>query len=271
MLTRGTFVVAMIIAIGFALQTGSAGGQTQVLCNGEVATIVGTEERDVLLGTDGPDVIAGLGGNDVIRGLGGDDIICGDNGRDRLFGGKGSDVILGGKKNDIVKGDGQADVLYGNQGNDRIIGGAGADILDGGSGLRDRLIGKGASDTCIDPQNTFTTSHDTCEVLEMPIGYTVTGRLTDPSQDPVGPWTGVVVTVSDDTGEVAITTTDECESPTGDPCEQGGRYTLTFVAPVAGKSYNVNAGFGQDVCITPITLSGTRPSAEVEFTYPPCG
>ena len=99
--------------------------------------------------------------------------------------------------------------------------------------------------------------------------YAGENRLT--TQDPIGAWTGVVVTVSDNTGELDLVNAQDCEDPNGDPCEQGGRYTLTFVATADAKSYNVNAGFGMDVCITPITLSGTVPTAEVNFTYPPCG
>ena len=71
-----------------------AAAQTEAMCEGTTATIVGTEGDDVLTGTAGNDVIVGLGGNDVIRGLRGDDLICGDAGRDRLFGGKGNDNLF---------------------------------------------------------------------------------------------------------------------------------------------------------------------------------
>lgn len=123
-----------------------------ILCEGQVATIVGTEGDDVLVGTDGNDVIAGLGGNDVLRGLDGNDVLCGDNGRDKIFGGPGNDLLAGGKKNDILKGDQGKDRLFGQAGNDRLFGGGGGDTLSGGSGLRDVLDGKGGSDTCGDPQ-----------------------------------------------------------------------------------------------------------------------
>ncbi|NNC80663.1 MAG: hypothetical protein HKN94_10985 [Acidimicrobiales bacterium] len=136
-------------------------------CDGKQATIVGTEQNDVLLGTAGPDVIVGLGGNDVLRGLGGNDTLCGDNGRDKLFGGDGNDRLFGGKKNDILKGDFGRDHLFGNQGNDRLFGGPGRDALTGGSGMRDRLYGKGGLDTCTDPQSDLTTLVDTCEVVNV--------------------------------------------------------------------------------------------------------
>jgi DNA-binding beta-propeller fold protein YncE len=69
-------------------------------CGGRMATIVGSNKRDVLTGSKFPDVIAGLGGGDVIRGLGGGDIICGGNGRDKMIGGKGGDRLLGGPGKD---------------------------------------------------------------------------------------------------------------------------------------------------------------------------
>ncbi len=130
-------------------------------CEGQPATIIGTEGNDVIRGTEGDDVIVGLGGNDVIRGLGGNDFICGYDGRDRLFGGPGDDILHGGEKNDILKGDQGADWLFGNQGRDRLTGGSGPDLLVGGSGTKDRLNGKGGFDTCIDPQGA--TIRDNCE------------------------------------------------------------------------------------------------------------
>ena len=136
------------------------------MCDGRVATIVGTDGNDRLFGTDGNDVIVGLDGNDVIRAFGGNDVICGDNGRDRLFGGPGNDTLLGGKKNDILKGDGGRDHLMGNQGRDRLIGGGGVDTLEGGSGFPERLVGKGGVDTCTDPQPQ--TIYETCEIPPRP-------------------------------------------------------------------------------------------------------
>ena len=162
---RASFVALSMLAALLASAT-VAGAQGTPLCDGQPATIVGTEGNDRIFGTDGPDVIVGLGGNDVIRGLGGNDVICGGNGRDRLFGGRGADVLLGGKKNDAIKGDGGPDRLFGNQGNDRLIGGGGGDRLDGGSGVRDALTGKGGTDTCLDRQST--TRLFTCEVIDVP-------------------------------------------------------------------------------------------------------
>ena len=84
------------------------------LCDGQEATLVGTDTDDTLTGTTGPDVIAGLGGTDEVLGLGGNDIICGGAGNDRLFGGKGNDRLKGGGGNDYCDGQqGAADTVTG--------------------------------------------------------------------------------------------------------------------------------------------------------------
>jgi Ca2+-binding RTX toxin-like protein len=86
----------------------------QVTCNGQIATIVGTNASETISGTPGQDIIHGLGGNDVINGRGGNDIICGGAGRDTL------------------RGSGGDDRLFGEDGKDRLIGGPGTDQCDGG-------------------------------------------------------------------------------------------------------------------------------------------
>jgi Ca2+-binding RTX toxin-like protein len=92
-------------------------------CEGQPATIVGTNGNDIRKGTSGQDVIYGLGGNDRLSGLAGNDLICGGSGRDKLKGGKGRDK------------------LYGEAGKDALIGGPGKDTLLGGPG-KDRRIQK---------------------------------------------------------------------------------------------------------------------------------
>lgn len=72
-------------------------GARAVRCDGQVATIVGTDNADHLAGTPGVDIIAGLGGKDRIRGGDGDDVLCGGGGADRMFGGLGSDHIKAGR------------------------------------------------------------------------------------------------------------------------------------------------------------------------------
>ena len=132
-----------------------------VTCKGLDATIVGTEDDDILNGTDGDDVIAGLGGNDTIRAGAGNDVVCagagndrviggpgrdrvygeggrdvlrGGPGRDRLYGGPGGDVLKGQGGNDVLNGQGGDDVLVGNRGDDRLLGGGGDDELNCGPG-----------------------------------------------------------------------------------------------------------------------------------------
>ncbi len=120
---------------------------SQVFCNGQVATIVGTEGDDTINGTDGPDVIHGLSGNDTISGFGGDDLICGGAGHDILFGGLGNDVLLGMPGNDDLRGSYGHDTLMGGLGNDSLTGWNGDDNLDGGPAT-DNLNGGTGTDTC---------------------------------------------------------------------------------------------------------------------------
>jgi Ca2+-binding RTX toxin-like protein len=99
-------------------------------CDGQPATVVGSDGDDTLSGTPGNDVIAGLNGNDTIDGGLGDDVICG---------GKGNDTVTGNGGNDRLFGQQGADVLDGgvlgccarpaNEGNDFVSGGQGRDTL----------------------------------------------------------------------------------------------------------------------------------------------
>ena len=66
-----------------------------VMCFGKPATIVGTQDKDLLRGTRGPDVIVGRGGIDNIHGWRGNDRICAGGEFDGVFGGGGSDLISG--------------------------------------------------------------------------------------------------------------------------------------------------------------------------------
>ncbi len=109
---------------------------SQTLCDGQVATIVGTDGDDTqLFGTDGDDVIAGLEGNDAIRGNQGNDVICGGPGHDFIEGGRGNDTLRGGQG---------ADLLIGGKGDDDLFGGKDDDTLDGGPGENSCLGGAGS-------------------------------------------------------------------------------------------------------------------------------
>jgi Ca2+-binding RTX toxin-like protein len=110
-------------------------------CHGLVATLVGTNNDDVLDGTKHADVIVGRGGADTIDGKGGGDTICAGSGKDTVFGGPGGDTVYGGTGNDHVKGGSGHDSLFGEEGmHDRLIGGKGDDHADGGPGGDDRCV-----------------------------------------------------------------------------------------------------------------------------------
>jgi RTX calcium-binding nonapeptide repeat (4 copies) len=64
-----------------------------VTCEGETATIVGTNGNDDIVGTSGNDVIVALGGDDSIRALGENDLVCGGAGNDAMSGGAGNDLL----------------------------------------------------------------------------------------------------------------------------------------------------------------------------------
>ncbi len=134
------FFASLLVA---SVLAAPAGGQAGATCDGETATIVGTDGDDVLTGTPGPDVIAGLGGNDRIDGLDGDDLICGDDGNDTIRAGRGEDTVLGGAGNDVIRGQQSADLLDGGEGNDTVRGNNGADTIYGRTGNDTLLGGKG--------------------------------------------------------------------------------------------------------------------------------
>jgi Ca2+-binding RTX toxin-like protein len=119
---------------------------SNMTCMGMPATIVGTDQNDVLNGTSGADAIVGLRGNDVINGLGGNDIICSGLGLDSINGGDGDDKLLGGNENDLIDGAAGIDLIWGGTGWDRLIGGMGNDTIRGGIG-NDRLFGGDGDDS----------------------------------------------------------------------------------------------------------------------------
>lgn len=112
-------------------------------CDGEEATIIGTDDNDRLIGTRGDDVILGLKGDDFIDGRGGDDLICAGPGNDTVFGADGDDTIFGDQGDDFLFGERQ--FLTPEKGDDLVFGGPGADRMTGGPG-DDHLFGEQGDD-----------------------------------------------------------------------------------------------------------------------------
>ena len=106
MSTRILIATLSIAALVAAALTIAVGGQTRPnpTCDGETATILGTNGPERIVGTPGNDVIVGLGGSDRIEGAGGHDVICGGEGNDLLFGGRGADRLYGGRGDDRLSG-----------------------------------------------------------------------------------------------------------------------------------------------------------------------
>ena len=90
---RTATALPLLLLPAMLVVVGTPAAALVATCAGQEATIVGTEDDDVLVGTDGPDVIVGLGGDDTIRGGEGDDVLCGDDGADLLFGGPDDDHL----------------------------------------------------------------------------------------------------------------------------------------------------------------------------------
>ena len=101
-----------------------------------------------LTGTDGKDIINGGAENDTIKGLQDDDTLYGNGGNDTIRAGRGNDYLYGGEGNDKLYGDAEDDFLYGGSGADRLYGGDGRDWLEGGSSA-DVLEGGNGGDTYV--------------------------------------------------------------------------------------------------------------------------
>jgi Ca2+-binding RTX toxin-like protein len=108
--------------------------QPTAVCQGRVATIVGTAASEVLTGGPNADIISGQGGDDQINGVDGDDVICGDAGKDKVAGGNGKDLLDGGAGKDKLTGGKGKDRLLGGKGKDKLVGGKGKDACIGGKG-----------------------------------------------------------------------------------------------------------------------------------------
>jgi Ca2+-binding RTX toxin-like protein len=127
---RAVLVAALAVVATLVVAAVPAGADP-VFCNGVEATIVGTDQADIINGTEGDDVIAALAGDDAVLGFGGNDLMCAGDGKDTVVGGVGDDTIFGEQR---------ADYLYGNDGNDTIVSGRTRpvdypwDLIDGGAG-----------------------------------------------------------------------------------------------------------------------------------------
>lgn len=121
-----SLTAASLAAVGPAQARVSDAGVTAYTCDGQQATLVGTQERDHLVGTPGPDVIVALGRPDWIDARGGNDVICAGKGDDTIYGGRGDDRIF-------AEGNrtGPDDEYYG----DMIHDGPGDDYMNGGHDL----------------------------------------------------------------------------------------------------------------------------------------
>ena len=136
-LHRSVGRVTLLGALGIGL---SPTPWPALLCQGRLATILGTAGDDSLAGTPGPDVIAARGGDDSVAGGAGDDLICAGPGDDQVLGGPGRDTVYGGAGDDRLRGMEDGDRLYGEAGSDRLAGEGGDDLLGGADG-DDRLEG----------------------------------------------------------------------------------------------------------------------------------
>lgn len=155
---------AQVVAAGTVSGGSSTGGNggdpgsSIVMCLGQVATIIGTADSELLTGTEGDDVIWAGAGNDVVYGYGGNDLICAGRGHDKVIAGPGHDHLIGydgddrlfgGSGKDVIKGHNGDDFLHGGRDNDILIGGGGRDHLRGGMN-EDMGDGRDGRDLCED-------------------------------------------------------------------------------------------------------------------------
>ena len=152
-------LLPVLVLGAMVVVAGPPAGALVPTCDGQEATIVGTEGNDDLVGTDGPDVIVGLGGHDTIRGGEGDDVLCGDDGADQLFGGPDDDHLdpgaAGDRRPDQLRwsdarngitlglGDGSSGTSVG-QGHDTFV--LGPDTVVVGTPFPDRIHGSPLDD-----------------------------------------------------------------------------------------------------------------------------
>ena len=132
---------------GGAEDQGSSGRRDTV--HGDIETVIGTPQSDLLAGDSssetliggaGNDVLSGNNGSDTLLGLEGDDVILGGNGHDLLRGWLGADRLFGGPDGDRLSGGPDGDLLVGNRGSDILKGKGGIDVLRAKDGFHDLRI-----------------------------------------------------------------------------------------------------------------------------------
>ena len=146
-----------------------SGGQAAAtdLCQGQVATIVGTDDQRQLRGTTGPDVIV-TGGADSVKALEGDDVVCVTGSTRRLNTSDGHDHVRTsngrtrtgislGRGDDTLSGGNRPDFVSPGRGTDQIVTGGGNDAYIGngfGVSLSDAAVDLGpGNDRAVTPPN----------------------------------------------------------------------------------------------------------------------
>lgn len=133
-LGNGTAMRREYLAGGGRMAASRAAGPDAILCNGRVATLVGTKGDDIITGTSGPDVVVSYGGDDLINTFGGKDVICAGAGDDTINAGADADEIRAGSGADTITGGDGADRIYAGAGDDDVMAGEGADTVYGHAG-----------------------------------------------------------------------------------------------------------------------------------------
>ncbi len=161
-------LVGVFLVVPAAAQPLSGGQATATdLCQGQVATIVGTADQRHMRGTIGPDVIV-TGGADSVKALEGDDVVCVTGSTRRLNTGDGHDHVRTsngrtrtgvslGRGDDTFSGGNRVDFVSPGRGTDHVATGGGNDgYLDGGFSLRfsDDVVALGpGNDRAVTPPN----------------------------------------------------------------------------------------------------------------------
>lgn len=150
---RSLPALSLALALGAIGVTAQPAGAARPSCHGREATIVGTNQDDVLTGTDDGDVIVARGGNDSVHSGRGDDRICmGSSGphKEQAWGGAGRDLLFGGSGKDALNGGAGSDRLYGGRQKDELDGGDGRFSSEKSNDKDDLVVGGPGNDRVVD-------------------------------------------------------------------------------------------------------------------------